>query len=430
MALLEERTVACLSPFLWIDGQRSDRIGHDVAPNALYGHFAVSSSDGKRHRLARDPMGVHKLFFALAPDGSLDTDVWLHELLKRAPPKRVFSAPSHALLELDLEARTLTHTPYPQLALDTAASEEEAAHGIEAALGQTFERIAEVVGACTVYLTLSGGLDSSTIAAFATRYLPREQLTCVTLHVDDGRPVARGTDLHAARTVAARLGLPLLELVTAPESILELLDDVLLFGQDFRDFNVHCALVNAAIARALRTHGDAEHGAIVLTGDGANELLSDYEAVDLEGRSYYALPKLPRSALRRFLVRGLDAGDREVGVFARYGLRCMQPFLLAARAFLAVPGAMVDDRSAKSRLARRVLRDSIPDAIFERPKVRAQCGREGEPSGAMAALVRAGVDQEALIERFTALYGVDRAFVRSLIRAGTYRAPQRFEQLL
>jgi len=242
--------------------------------------------------------------------------------------------------------------------------------------------------------------------------------------------VVEGTDLHAARSVAARLGLPLHELVVQPDSIPELLDDVLLFGQDFRDFNVHCGLVNAAIARALREQNGPGSGELMLTGDGANELLSDYEAVDLEGRSYYELPKLPRSALRRFLVRGLDAGDREVGVFGHYGFRCLQPFLLAARAFLAVPSELIDDRTAKSRLARRVLGDRIPERIFDRPKVRAQCGREGEPSGTLAALVHAGVDQEALIDRFMSLYGVDRSFVRSLIRAGTYRAPQRFEQLL
>jgi len=421
--------VSTMSPLLWIDGERRDRIDPSTRADALYGHFGISASDGKRHLLARDPMGVHKLFFALKDDGDIDTDVWLHELLKRAPPSRVFSAPSSALLEIDAQARQLTHRPYPELPFDAAGSEEAAAEAIGQALSASFQRIAQAIDKAPVYLTLSGGLDSSTVATFATSHLPRSQLTAVTLHVEDGRPIAEGTDLHAARAVAERLELPLRELVVKPESIPELLDDVLLYGQDFRDFNVHCALVNAAIARELSGHG-ASSPAFVLTGDGANELMSDYEAVDLQGRSYYELPKLSRAALRRFLIRGLDAGDREVGVFARFGLACIQPFLLAARAFAAVPGALIDDRTAKSRLARRVLGDRIPKLIFERPKVRAQCGREGEPSGTLATLIRAGIDQSALIERFKALYGVDAGFVRGLIRAGMYRTPQRFEQLV
>jgi asparagine synthetase B (glutamine-hydrolysing) len=422
-------TVNTISPLLWIDGERRDRVDPDVRPDTLYGHFGVATSDGKRHLLARDPMGVHKLFFALDDNGGIDTDVWLHALLKRRPASRVFSAPSSALLEIDAEARKLTHKPYPELPFDAASSEAEAAEGISRALDLAFQRIAQAIGGAPVHLTLSGGLDSSTIATFAATHLPRKQLAAVTLHVDDGKPVTEGTDLHAARAVAERLELPLHEIVVKPESIPELLDDVLLFGQDFRDFNVHCALVNAAIGRELGSR-NARLPGYVLTGDGANELMSDYEAVDLEGRSYYELPKLSRSMLRRFLIRGLDAGDREVGVFARFGLACIQPFLLAARAFAMVPGTLIDDRTAKSQLARRVLGDRIPKLIFERPKVRAQCGRQGEPSGTMATLIRAGIDQDALLQRFMTLYGMDTAFARGLIRAGMYRTPQRFEQLV
>jgi asparagine synthetase B (glutamine-hydrolysing) len=414
---------------LWIDGERRERLDPSASPDTLYGHFAVSASQGKHHVLARDPMGVHKLFFALKDNGDIDTDMWLHALLRRHPAHRVFSVPSSGMLEIDAEHKTLLHKPYAELPFDSARDEEDAADNIDRTLQAAFEHIAQVIGKAPVYLTLSGGLDSSTVATFAASHLPRHQLTAVTLHVDDGKPIAAGSDLYAARAVADKLDLPLREIVVKPESIPALLDDVLLYGQDFRDFNVHCALVNAAIGRALGNR-TMPSPAFVITGDGANELMSDYEAVDLAGRSYYALPKLSRSALRRFLIRGLDAGDREVGVFARYGMRCIQPFLLSARAFAAVPGSLIDDRSAKSRLARRILGDRIPKAIFDRPKVRAQCGREGEPSGTLATLITAGIDQNALIDRFITLYRIDPVFLRGLIRAGMYRTPQRFEQLV
>jgi asparagine synthetase B (glutamine-hydrolysing) len=422
--------MSTLPPLLWVDGKSCDHVHPDVEPQALYGHFGMAASEGSRHLLARDPLGVHKLFFALDDDGRIDVDTWLHALLRRHPARRVYSVPSSALLEIDTAAHTLRLKPFPELPFDAAPDKDTAAAGIARELATAFERLRHVIGDAPVYVTLSGGLDSSTVAAFAATHLRRERLTAITLHVDDHRPVAPGTDLHAARMVARQLELPLQELVVDPESIPEMLDDVLLYGQDFRDFNVHCAFVNAAIARALqRSAGDRSVPVYVLTGDGANELMSDYDAVELEGRSYYDLPRLPRSMLRRFLVRGLDAGDREVGVFAHFGLRCIQPFLLAARAFAAVPAALIDDRTAKAELARRVLGDRIPNMIFERPKVRAQCGREGEPSGMLAALVRTGIDQDALSARFAALYGLDTGWLRELIRAGMYRTPRTYEQL-
>src|SRR2546422_1077515 len=45
---------------------------------------------------------------------------------------------------------------------------------------------------------------------------------------------------------------------------------------------------------------------------------------DVCSSDLYRLPKLPPGALRAALVRGLDAGDREVGIFNHHGIDVLQ----------------------------------------------------------------------------------------------------------
>jgi asparagine synthetase B (glutamine-hydrolysing) len=208
------------------------------------------------------------------------------------------------------------------------------------------------------------------------------------------------------------------------DRLLGLLDEVLIYGQDFRDFNVHCALVNAALAQFLESrHPQGSPGArpVVLTGDGMNELVADYTPVKLGDREHYLLPRLSPGRTRRFLILGLDAGDREVGVFARAGVDCIQPYLLRPEVYMALPDRVVESENAKQKLARSVMGSLIPEHVYARPKVRAQVGSSDEPLGTLAALTRAGVDGGELERRFQTLFGIDARERRGLIRAGMYR---------
>src|SRR5205807_2144865 len=76
-----------------------------------------------------------------------------------------------------------------------------------------------------------------------------------------------GDRLTAAR-LAADLGLPLTRITLSADELLELLDTVLLEGIDWRDFNVHAGLVNAALARGIaQLHASDSAAPVALTGD-------------------------------------------------------------------------------------------------------------------------------------------------------------------
>src|SRR5207248_8065531 len=116
-----------------------------------------------------------------------------------------------------------------------------------------------------------------------------------------------GDRITAAR-LAADLGLPVTRATVSADDLLGLVDTVLTEGIDWRDFNVHAGLVNAALARGIaQLHVADAARPVALTGDIANELLADYNAEQIGGRTYYALPRVSLPLLPAAFVRGLRA---------------------------------------------------------------------------------------------------------------------------
>jgi asparagine synthetase B (glutamine-hydrolysing) len=388
--------------------------------SSLWGQFALHErDDAGGHVLARDRLGVNKLFFALTASGEVDSSNFLFDLLQRGHRLGdVWSVPSgHALALSPSRGEYRLHR---HATLDFAESDEQAlVAGIRAALATTFERLATLLAGRRLFVTLSGGLDSTTVAMLAREHLG--EFTAVTFAMEGGG--GESDDLRHARLAARGAGVPL-EVVTAtPDELAELLDLVLLHGQDWRDFNVHCGLVNAAIGRRLRERLGPDGGSpapVLLTGDSMNELMADYRPVVYKGVEYYGLPRLAGAQLRRFLVSGLDAGDREVGIFNAFGLDTVQPYALAAEAYAAVPGERLEDPRAKQELVRLVMGARIPEAIYARPKLRAQVGSH-DVGGTLAAIADRGIDAAALRRRFADLLGVEERELGALIRGGRYR---------
>jgi asparagine synthetase B (glutamine-hydrolysing) len=282
-----------------------------------------------------------------------------------------------------------------------------------------------------VFVTLSGGLDSTTVAVLARRWI--DGVTAVTFCVDDalGRDDPSG-DLASARRVADELGMPLEVVAVTPDDLISLVDPVLVHGQDWRDFNVHSGLVNAAIAAGLRQRFSLATGPqqrpVLITGDTMNELMADYAAENYAGRSFYSLPRLPAAQLRRFLVDGLDSGDREVGIFCHYGFETLQPYALCADAYAAIPGGQLESEHAKRTLVRAVMGDEIPAHVYDRPKVRAQVASAAGVAGTLAAMVDRGFDSRRLAQRFADLLGAAPNDLGNLIRAGFYRFDSQYPE--
>jgi asparagine synthase (glutamine-hydrolysing) len=172
----------------------------------------------------------------------------------------------------------------------------------------------QMMGDVPVGVFLSGGLDSSLVAAIAQRYL-RERGQCLkTFAVGlEGSP-----DLLAARVAAEHLGTEHHERVYTAAEATSTLPDVVASIEAFDPSLVRSAVPNNMLAKFT-----AEHVKVVLTGEGADELFAGYEYM----RDYTEPGELHAELVRS--VEGLhnlnlQRCDR---VTMAHGLEARVPFL-------------------------------------------------------------------------------------------------------
>jgi asparagine synthetase B (glutamine-hydrolysing) len=427
------RQLGGLDPnFAW-DGDRlyadADFARQENAPIQLRGSATFIGTAGEpqgesaKWRILRDPLGINKLFWAREEDGTVAMAARPRTLVDGGHTLGAIRAiPRGAVIELDPAAiepveRSLVPSAWTEPPADSAI--ERVGHQIRGTLDRYLEALASSYPAARAFVCLSGGLDSSGIAVLVHEHFA----DAVAVSFDLDTPGSASDDRLTAVRLAREFGMPLLEATVSAHALLGELDTVLVQAIDWRDFNVHAGLVNAALAAAIAAAGDYDGKAIVFTGDLANEFLVDYQPERYRGATYYQLPSLDPSALRASLVRGLDTCHREVGVFAAWGLPVVQPYAVAVDAYLALPEEFLRIPDRKERLCRAVFGELLPPYVYSRPKARAQVGGADAGHGVLAVCVDHGVDGAHLRRRFAELHDASEpAELDRFVRAGRYRA--------
>ena len=428
--------LGAFDPVFGWDGEHAYLAG-DVAagvppPARLEGVAAAAQPFGKGGvRLFRDRLGFGKLFWVRDGEGGLALAARPERLVRAGHAfDGIMALPRGRIVELDGHGQVVSEATVAPAAPGPAigASLAETGVWIRRALDAYVAAVAAACPGRHAYLCLSGGLDSSTVAVVARRHFPA--LTAVSFDLA-GPGRGESEDRVAARRLAADLGIPMIEATVTVDELLSRLDLVLVAGVDWRDFNVHCGLVNAALAAAVARGSDGgDAPPLVLTGDLHNEFLADYHAETYTGAAYYELPRLGPAGMRAVLVQGLDTSHREAGVFGAFGLAVLQPFAACVDAYVNLPADFLGLEDRKERLVREIVGSQLPDHIYRRPKVRAQIGG-ARGGGTLAACIDSGIDGAWLRRRFAALHGLrDERALECFIRAGRYRSgvPARREQ--
>jgi asparagine synthetase B (glutamine-hydrolysing) len=403
------------------------------APRELRGAATVVVGDESgRWRLLRDPLGLNKLFWARSADATLVVAARPQRLVEAGVRFEELTAFPRGYVA-DFEpagGEAVQHSIVPEAWSsnpESALAVDEAARMIRSAISRYLAAIASAHPSARPFVCLSGGLDSSGIVVLVREHFAEVTAVSFDLERDAGR---KSEDRATAERLARDLGLELIIASVTEDELLEKLDLVLVEGIDWRDFNVHAALVNAALAEAIdEALGSRAYGeeALVFTGDLANEFLADYHPERYGGATFYELPRLPPAPLRASLVRGVETSHREIGVFAAWGLPVVQPYAVAVDAYLGLPGDFLRLSDAKPKLSERMFGDLVPEYVYTRPKVRAQIGSTGG-GGVLAACVDRGIDARWLRRRFAELHGLsDERALGRFMRGGRYQAsvPQR-----
>ncbi|MGP3690889.1 asparagine synthase-related protein [Streptomyces sp. IBSNAI002] len=393
-------------------GTRLEAISAESAP-ALVGRFAHVQQDGDRVTAIRDQLGLNKLYVAFHPDRGVIAANYLRDLVEAGIAfTDTYAIPAGSVVTLDPAARSGAVRNFAALPTRAGSSDtpSKTAHRVCELLDQGMGHLAALHPSTPVAVCLSGGADSSVIAAYTREHFPRA--VAYTYSFGDEH---LSEDAAAAQRVAAHLDMPLRLVRADRQALLAALPPAILNGQDWRDFNVHAAVVNEILGAAIAD--DHPHGALVFTGDLMNEFLADYTPVAYADNLYYRLPNLPPDRLRTHLTRGIQTGDREVGVLTAHGLTVVQPYSWATTELLAMPEPV-----SKPLLMTHLARHRLPGTTLRRPKVRAQIGDVGSDTGVLPQLLQAGITQPRLEDRFRRALGIaSSADLNRTIRGGIHK---------
>lgn len=338
--------------------------------------FVSAASDGS-FVAARDPVGIKPLYWA-KKDGEVrfaseirafDSD-W-RSSVETFPPGHYWT-PQTGLREFQRPVDPDSGYAWPEPAEPGAEPPAELLSEIRSVLCRSVED--QMMGDVPVGVFLSGGLDSSLIAAIAARYARRHGKRLKTFAV--GLPDS--PDLAAARSVARHLDTEHHERVYTAEDALMVLPEVVRVIESFDP-----SLVRSAVPNYLLAQLTAQHVKVVLTGEGADELFAGYEYLHtIEGEQ----------GLHSELVRtieglhnlNLQRCDR---VTMAHGLEARVPFLDLGviELGLSLPAGwkLAGPEQPEKRLLREAFSGWLPDEFLWRKKA-----QFGDGSGASSVLQR------------------------------------------
>ncbi|WP_369018398.1 asparagine synthase-related protein [Thermatribacter velox] len=201
---------------------------------------------------------------------------------------------------------------------------------------------------------LSGGLDSSTIAALLSNTVDKLYTFAA------GFPGAE--DLEYARVVAEHIGSQHQEVVITLEDAIKILPEVIYHLESFDALLVRSSITNYAVSKVV-----AEHVPVVFSGEGGDELFAGYdylknipkeglttELIDITARLHNtALQRVDRSAAAHGLLVHVPFVDRDVVSFA-----------------LSIPPEYKINDGVEKWILRKAVEDALPDKVLWRRKAK------------------------------------------------------------
>lgn len=324
----------------------------------LRGMWAFCAADDHGGAVvARDPLGVKPLYWAhrhgrvlVASELSAFPEAARADV-EEFPPGHFWTPERGLVAYVDLHTAPLGQSR-PR-GHDFAAREEARTAIREALVTAVRERM---MGDVPVGVFLSGGLDSSIVAAIMAREAGRGVVPSFAAGTSDS------TDLAAARVVAGHLGLQHHERVYSDDEAVDVLPSVVAATESYEP-----SLIRSAVPNYLLAGLAAQHVKVVLTGEGADELFAGYDH----------LRDLEEEALHDALVDGVKALhnlnlQRCDRVTMAHGLEARVPFLaremLAVAQRVPIAWKLLGDDGQEKALLREAFEGWLPEEILWRRK--------------------------------------------------------------
>ncbi|ODU45327.1 asparagine synthase B [uncultured Aquimonas sp.] len=344
------------------------KFGHDFL-NQLEGMFAfVLWDDAKQHWLvARDPIGIIPLYYGHDAHGNLYFASELKALAPVCKEAREFP-PGHYWAKGDAEPTRYYHPGWREFEAVKDGPTDRAA------LRAAFESAVKshMMSDVPYGVLLSGGLDSSLVAAIAKKYAARRveedektEAWWPQLH-SFAVGLKESPDLKAAREVAAHIGTVHHEFHFTVQEGIDALSDVIYHLETYDVTTIRASTPMYLMARRIRAMGIK----MVLSGEGSDELFGGY---------LYFHKAPDAKSLHEETVRKLDALHlfdclRANKSMSAWGVEARVPFL--DRGFIDVAMSLNPEvklsGKPRGRIEKQFLREAfagyLPDKILWRQK--------------------------------------------------------------
>lgn len=315
-------------------------------PRLLDGMYAFAITEGDRLILARDRIGIKPLYYARQQqNGGSETLYFASEIKALAPlAAQVEEFPPGTLY--DSHSGFYTYYQVPDqipLTLDLKLHIRRVRETVEAAVKKRL--LTDVpLGAF-----LSGGLDSSIIAAVAKQYMP--ELHTFSVGIEGSR------DLQAARQVARHIGSVHHEYIYSADEVIENLPEIIYHLESFDQDLVRSAIPTWFCARMA-----ADKVKVILTGEGADELFAGY-SYHKDIADYEMLHNELRRSVTRLHNINLQRVDR---MTMRHAIEARVPFLdtdVIAMAQTVPPEFKLKTSYNGQRIEKWILRQAFEDLL-------------------------------------------------------------------
>jgi len=335
------------------DGQVIPQLIEGQGPAALgrlHGMFALAAQAGERLILARDRVGIKPLYWTGASPDTVFFASEFKALLGLCPPESIEEFPPGQLYD---SAKGLSTLPAAQPHRLEPTQLSGWVERLAASLEESVRIRLMADGPVGVFL--SGGLDSSLIAAIASKLAGPVHTFAV------GLPGSE--DLEAAAVVAAHLRSRHHEVYLDATQVQRDLPDIVYHLESFDP-----DLVRSAVPCYYVSLLASQHVKTVLTGEGADELFAGYRYL----RTYARCPRALGTELSRLqseLPRmNLQRVDR---MSMAHGLEARVPFLDTDLIGLArqIPPELLLTDTADKLVLRLVADRYLPAAVAWRPKL-------------------------------------------------------------
>ncbi len=218
--------------------------------------YAFAIADGDNLLVARDPIGIKPLYYG-EMEGAWVFASELKAISKHCNNVKEFPPGSYYHSEKGFSTFYSVPDLYPDSNIDVEALIARVRKTVEESV------IKRLMSDVPLGAFLSGGLDSSIIAAVAKQH--QKELHTFSVGIGDSR------DLSAARKVSAHLGTIHHEYVITPEEVNAKLPEIIYYLESFDQ-----DLVRSAIPCYFTSRMAAEYVKVILTGEGADELFAGY----------------------------------------------------------------------------------------------------------------------------------------------------------